>query len=285
MESQNISTLLYLASGVLFIIALRGLSSPDTSRRGNYFGMAGMVIAVATTLALLDSQGSDVWFTIVAGIAIGGVIGAAIARRIAMTDMPQLVAAFHSLVGLAAVMVAWAAFLSPEAFNVSENGVIKTASLIEMSLGVAIGAITFSGSVIAFAKLQGTMSGAPILLPQRHAINLVIALAIVAGIVYLVAGAPNAYDAGSFPVHYGFVFRHRVLDNYSDWWGGYARGCLHAEFLFGLGGGRHRLYAVQSGADHHRLAGRLFRCNPVLYYVQRHEPFIYLRHPRWFRGR
>ena len=193
MESQNISTLLYLASGVLFIIALRGLSSPDTSRRGNYFGMAGMVIAVATTLVLLDSQGSDVWFTIVAGIAIGGVIGSAIARRIAMTDMPQLVAAFHSLVGLAAVMVAWAAFLSPEAFNVSENGVIKPASLIEMSLGVAIGAITFSGSVIAFAKLQGTMSGAPILLPQRHAINLVIALAIVAGIVYLVAGAPQTH--------------------------------------------------------------------------------------------
>ena len=193
MESQNISTLLYLVSGVLFIIALRGLSSPDTSRRGNYFGMAGMVIAVATTLALLDSQGSDVWFIIVAGIAIGGVIGAAIARRIAMTDMPQLVAAFHSLVGLAAVMVAWAAFLSPEAFNISENGLIKTASLIEMSLGVAIGAITFSGSVIAFAKLQGTMSGAPILLPQRHAINLVIALAIVAGIVYLVAGAPQTH--------------------------------------------------------------------------------------------
>jgi len=110
-----------------------------------------------------------------------------------MTDMPQLVAAFHSLVGLAAVMVAWAAFLSPEAFNVSENGVIKTASLIEMSLGVAIGAITFSGSVIAFAKLQGTMSGAPILLPQRHAINLVIALAIVAGIVYLIAGAPQTH--------------------------------------------------------------------------------------------
>jgi NAD(P) transhydrogenase subunit beta len=152
-----------------------------------------MVIAVATTLALLESQSSDVWFTIIAGIAIGGVIGAAIARRIAMTDMPQLVAAFHSLVGLAAVMVAWAAFLSPEAFNVSENGIIKTASLIEMSLGVAIGAITFSGSVIAFAKLQGTMSGAPILLPQRHAINLVIALAIVAGIIYLVVGAPQTH--------------------------------------------------------------------------------------------
>ena len=193
MESQNISTLLYLASGVLFIVALRGLSSPDTSRRGNLFGMAGMVIAVATTLALLKSHSSDVWLTIIAGIAIGGVIGAAIARRIAMTDMPQLVAAFHSLVGLAAVMVAWAAFLSPEAFNVSENGIIKTASLIEMSLGVAIGAITFSGSVIAFAKLQGTMSGAPILLPQRHAINLVIALAIVAGIIYLVVGAPQTH--------------------------------------------------------------------------------------------
>ena len=171
--SANISSLLYLVSGVLFVLALRGLSSPTTARQGNYFGMAGMLVAVVTTLTVMDTQSLDTWGIIIAGIAIGGIIGAVIARRIAMTDMPQLVAAFHSLVGMAAVLVAWAAFLSPDAFNIAENGVIKAASLVEMSLGVAIGAITFSGSVIAFAKLQGTMSGAPIMLPQRHTINLI----------------------------------------------------------------------------------------------------------------
>ena len=170
--SANISSLLYLVSGVLFVLALRGLSSPTTARQGNYFGMAGMLVAVVTTLTVMDTQSLDTWGIIIAGIAIGGIIGAVIARRIAMTDMPQLVAAFHSLVGMAAVLVAWAAFLSPDAFNIAENGVIKAASLVEMSLGVAIGAITFSGSVIAFAKLQGTMSGAPIMLPQRQMVAL-----------------------------------------------------------------------------------------------------------------
>ncbi len=192
----NISSLLYLASGVLFILALRGLSSPVTSRQGNYFGMAGMLVAVGTTLAIMDNQSTSAWGLIIGGIVIGGAIGAVIARRIAMTDMPQLVAAFHSLVGLAAVLVAWAAFLSPEAFDISVNGVIKTGSLVEMSLGVAIGAITFSGSVIAFAKLQGTMSGAPIMLPQRHAINLILAASIVGGIIYLCTGNGTEHQIG-----------------------------------------------------------------------------------------
>lgn len=184
--SANLSSLLYLASGVFFILSLRGLSSPETSRQGNYFGMVGMAIAVGTTLFLIDPSNTDAFLIIAAGVAIGGVIGAVIARRIAMTDMPQLVAAFHSLVGLAAVLVAWAAFLSPVAFAIVDaSGAIKTASLIEMSIGVAIGAITFSGSIIAFAKLQGTMSGAPILLPQRHLINAILFLSIIAGIVYL----------------------------------------------------------------------------------------------------
>lgn len=190
--SANISSLLYLASGVFFILSLRGLSSPETSRQGNYFGMVGMAIAILTTLALLDSKDSESLGIIAAGLAIGGVIGAVIARRIAMTDMPQLVAAFHSLVGLAAVLVAWAAFLSPEAFNITDNqGAIFTASLVEMSLGVAIGAITFSGSIIAFAKLQGTMSGAPILLPQRHVINLILFVSIIGGIAYLCLDPAN----------------------------------------------------------------------------------------------
>jgi NAD(P) transhydrogenase subunit beta len=184
--SVNFAALLYLTSGVLFILALRGLSSPETSRQGNYFGMAGMAIAIATTLFRLDDVQANDWLTIIAGVAIGGLIGAMIARKISMTSMPQLVAAFHSLVGLAAVLVAWAAFLAPVAFDISNGmGGIKVASMVEMSLGLAIGAITFSGSIIAFAKLQGLMSGAPILLPARHSINIILGLLIVGGIIVL----------------------------------------------------------------------------------------------------
>jgi NAD(P) transhydrogenase subunit beta len=173
-------------SGVLFILALRGLSSPETSRAGNRNGMLGMVIAVLTTLAVASPTDALTWGLILGGVAIGGGIGAVIARRIAMTQMPQLVAAFHSLVGLAAVFVAAAALYAPQAFNIGEPGNVHIQSLIEMSLGVAIGAITFSGSVIAFAKLNGNMSGAPIILPARHLVNILIAAAIVALIVILV---------------------------------------------------------------------------------------------------
>ncbi|MEM9331989.1 MAG: NAD(P)(+) transhydrogenase (Re/Si-specific) subunit beta [Pseudomonadota bacterium] len=175
---ENITALLYLVSGVLFIMALRGLSHPETSRRGNTFGMAGMGVAILTTLFLAAPNASG-WMLIVAGLAIGGGAGAYIANRIPMTAMPQLVAAFHSLVGLAAFMVAAAALYAPDAFGILKGDQIKTASLIEMVLGVAIGAITFTGSVIAFAKLDGRMSGAPILLPGRHIINIGLAVLLV----------------------------------------------------------------------------------------------------------
>ncbi|HSI40411.1 MAG TPA: NAD(P)(+) transhydrogenase (Re/Si-specific) subunit beta [Xanthobacteraceae bacterium] len=170
--NPNLVAILYLVSGVLFILALRGLSSPVTSRQGNMFGMAGMAIAILTTLGASPPAGIGGWLLVIVGLGIGGGVGAVTARRIAMTQMPQLVAAFHSLVGLAAVMVAAAALYAPEAFGIGLPGDIHAQALIEMSLGVAIGAITFTGSVIAFAKLNGNMSGKPIMLPMRHAINL-----------------------------------------------------------------------------------------------------------------
>ncbi|WP_127079486.1 NAD(P)(+) transhydrogenase (Re/Si-specific) subunit beta [Rhodomicrobium lacus] len=184
--NPNLVALLYLASGVLFILALRGLSSPETSRQGNSFGMIGMAIAIATTLGVAHPETTESWALIAGGIALGGGIGAIAARRIAMTAMPQLVAAFHSLVGLAAVFVAAAALYAPEAFGIGTPGAVYAQSLIEMSLGVAIGAITFSGSLIAFAKLNGNMSGKPILLPARHLINLALAVGIIVMIVLFV---------------------------------------------------------------------------------------------------
>ncbi|KAB2715422.1 NAD(P)(+) transhydrogenase (Re/Si-specific) subunit beta [Brucella intermedia] len=182
--SVNLAAFLYLVSGVLFILALRGLSHPTTSRQGNMYGMIGMGISILTTLLLArPSFGGLV--LIVIGIAIGGGIGAVIARRIAMTAMPQLVAAFHSLIGLAAVLVAAAALYSPHSFGIGEVGQIHGQALVEMSLGVAIGAITFTGSIIAFLKLDGRMSGKPIMLPGRHVINAALAVAIVLLIVVL----------------------------------------------------------------------------------------------------
>ena len=178
--SADIAALLYLVAGVLFILALRGLSSPVSARQGNVFGMVGMAIAIGTTLAVANPFGD--WLAlvlIVAGLGIGGGIGATIARRVPMTAMPQLVAAFHSLVGLAAVFVAAAALYAPQAFGIGVPGDIHAPSLIEMSLGVAIGAFTFTGSVIAFAKLNGNMSGKPILLPFRHFLHAALAILLV----------------------------------------------------------------------------------------------------------
>jgi NAD(P) transhydrogenase subunit beta len=178
--SANVVALLYLAAAVLFIMALRGLSSPETSRRGNLLGMVGMAIAIATTLAQIGAPEDPItWLLIAGGIAIGGGIGATIARKVPMTAMPELVAAFHSLVGMAAVFVAAGALYAPEAFGIGQPGAIAGASLLEMSLGVAIGAVTFTGSVIAFAKLSGRMSGKPIILPARHLINIALAVAMV----------------------------------------------------------------------------------------------------------
>ncbi len=184
--NANLVALLYLVSGVLFILALRGLSSPVTSRQGNLFGMAGMAIAILTTLGASPPHGVWGWALVLGGLAIGGGAGAVIAKRIAMTQMPQLVAAFHSLVGLAAVMVAAAALYAPEAFGIGAVGAIHGQALVEMSLGVAIGAITFTGSVIAFAKLNGNMSGKPIMLPGRHVINASLAILLVVLIAVLV---------------------------------------------------------------------------------------------------
>jgi len=184
----NLAAFAYLVSGILFILALRGLSHPTSSRQGNRFGMIGMAIAMATTLLIFAPPAS---FTsvvlIVIGIAIGGGIGATIAKRVSMTAMPQLVAAFHSLVGLAAVLVAAGALYSPAAFAIGEVGAIHTGSIIELSIGAAIGAVTFTGSIIAFAKLDGRMSGAPILLPARHIVNLTLAVSLVVIIVLFIA--------------------------------------------------------------------------------------------------
>jgi len=193
MISANIAALLYLIAGVLFILALRGLSSPASSRRGNTLGMIGMTIAVLTTLAVTGPDDPLSWGLIILGIAIGGAIGAVAARRIAMTAMPQLVAAFHSLVGLAAVCVAAAALYSPTAFGIFENGHIRGESLVEMSIGVAIGAFTFTGSIIAFLKLNGNMSGKPILLPSRHLLHILLGLILIALIVTFVVTSEPLY--------------------------------------------------------------------------------------------
>ncbi|NBT96727.1 MAG: NAD(P)(+) transhydrogenase (Re/Si-specific) subunit beta [Methylocystaceae bacterium] len=177
--SANLAALLYLCAAILFIFALRGLSSPATSRQGNRYGMMGMAIAVATTL-LLHLPPAFGFMLIIIGAGVGGGAGAYLARRIEMTKMPELVAFFHSLVGLSAVLVAGSAFFAPRAFNIGAPGHIEAGSLFEMSLGAAIGAITFTGSIIAFLKLSERMSGKPILLPHRHKINIGLAIALAA---------------------------------------------------------------------------------------------------------
>ncbi len=195
--NASIAALAYLASGVLFILSLRGLSSPETSRQGNTFGMVGMALAVGITLLTLGTTGALDPLTLAllaGGVIVGGGGGALIAKRVAMTDMPQRVAAFHSLVGMAACLVAIGAVYAPEAFGIlNADGIgIRTLSIVELSLGVAIGAITFTGSVIAFAKLNGNMSGAPIILPARHLINIGLGLALVFLIGILIGTAGSA---------------------------------------------------------------------------------------------
>jgi len=182
--SANLLAVFYLISGVLFILALRGLSSPETSRRGNLFGILGMIIAITVTFLSIESFSTGFIYVLIILLA-GGSVGAFIAYKIPMTAMPELVAGFHSLVGLAAVFVAMSAFLNPQAFNLGSPGDIKISSLIEMSIGVAVGAVTFSGSIIAFLKLRGIMSGSPITFKGQHYINLLLGLSIILLIFYL----------------------------------------------------------------------------------------------------
>ena len=280
--NANLAALLYLVAGVLFILALRGLSSPASSRQGNRFGMIGMAIAVADDArAAPAARAASRWLLVILGFAIGGGIGAWRARTVQMTAMPQLVAMFHSLVGLAAVLVAAGALYAPQAFGIAEGDRIHPASLIEMSLGLAIGAMTFTGSIIAFLKLDGRMSGAPIMLPQRHAINIALGVALVVLIALffvtqsrVVLLADRARRAGA-----------RRAADHPDRRRRHAGRHLDAQFLFGLGGGGHRLHARQSRADHHRRAGRLVGRDPLLHHVQGDEPLVHLGHPRRLRRR
>jgi len=182
--SANLLAIFYLVSGILFILALRGLSSPETSRRGNLFGILGMIIAITVTFLSIENFSIGFIYVLIFLLA-GGLIGTFIAYKIPMTAMPELVAGFHSLVGLAAVFVAISAFLNPQAFNLGSPGNIKIVSLIEMSIGATIGAITFSGSIIAFLKLRGIMSGSPITFKGQHYINLLLGISIIVLIFYL----------------------------------------------------------------------------------------------------
>ena len=274
----NLAALLYLVSGVLFILALRGLSHPTTSRQGNRFGMIGMGIAILTTLVLRPPSSFTSFILLVLGLGIGGGFGALLARRVQMTKMPQLVAFFHSLVGLAAVLVAAAALFAPQAFGIGVPGDVHPASLIEMSLGAAIGAVTFTGSIIAFLKLDGRMKGKPILLPQRHTINLALGVGLLLFMIGFFARQPPAVP-GHRPDRAGLG---RAADH-PDRRRRHARGRVHAQLLFGLGGGRHRLHARQHGPDHHGRAGRFVGRDPVLHHVQGHEPQLRLGHPRRLR--
>jgi len=190
MISANLSAIFYLISGVLFILALRGLSSPETSRQGNFFGIVGMVIAITVTFLSIGNFSTG-FVVVLIFLLIGGLIGAFIAYKIPMTAMPELVAGFHSLVGLSAVFVAIAAFLNPEAFELGSPGNIKLGSLIEMSIGAAVGAITFSGSIIAFLKLQGIMSGSPITFKGQHLLNAIILVSIIV-LTYLLCSTQSS---------------------------------------------------------------------------------------------
>ena len=188
--SPNLSAIFYLISGVLFILALRGLSSPETSRRGNFFGILGMAIAIIVTFLSIENFSSGFIYVLIL-LLIGGSVGAFIAFKIPMTAMPELVAGFHSLVGLAAVFVAISAFLNPEVFNLGTVGNIKLSSLIEMSIGATVGAITFSGSIIAFLKLRGIMSGSPITFKGQHLLNALILISIIV-LIYLLCSAQSS---------------------------------------------------------------------------------------------
>tara|TARA_B110000438_G_scaffold289542_1_gene324222 strand:- start:308 stop:1702 length:1395 start_codon:yes stop_codon:yes gene_type:complete len=227
--TANLSAIFYLISGILFILALRGLSSPETSRKGNFFGILGMIIAITVTFLSIGNFSSGFAYVLIF-LLIGGLVGAIIAYKIPMTAMPELVAGFHSLVGLAAVFVAISAFLNPEAFNLGSEGNIKLASLIEMSIGAAIGAITFSGSIIAFLKLRGIMTGSPVTFKGQHIINLLQGLTIIVLIFYLCKTQSDSFFWGIIAISFllGFLLIIPIggadmpvvismLNSYSGW--------------------------------------------------------------------
>jgi NAD(P) transhydrogenase subunit beta len=226
--SVSLTAFAYLIAAVLFILALRGLSHPTTSRQGNQFGMTGMAVAIVATL-LQSGFSIGGYALIVLGIAIGGAVGAVVARRIAMTALPQLVAAFHSLVGLAAVFVAAGALNAPEAFGIGSIGDIHTQSLVEMSIGLAIGAITFSGSLIAFAKLNGNMSGNPITFNLQHWLNLGVAVLLVLLVIcFVVTGSQLIFwviALLAFALGFLLIIPIGGADMPARWWAPRARSC------------------------------------------------------------
>ena len=262
MISANLSAIFYLISGVLFILALRGLSSPETSRQGNFFAILGMVIAITVTFLSVGNFSSGFVYVLIF-LLTGGLIGAFIAYKIPMTAMPELVAGFHSLVGLAAVFVAISAFLNPQAFNLGYPGDIKLGSLIEMSIGAAVGAITFSGSIIAFLKLQGIMSGSPITFRGQHLINALILISIIIISYFFMFDAIYKSILGIISC----FFFNRLFINNSNWWCRYACGDFYAKFILRLGSSRNWVYLRKYCFNNYRSFSWLLWCNLIIYYV------------------
>ena len=247
MISANLSAIFYLISGVLFILALRGLSSPETSRKGNFLELLGMIIAITVTFLSIGNFSTGFIFVLIF-LLIGGLIGAFIAYKIPMTAMPELVAGFHSLVGLAAVFVAISAFLNPVHLILGFPGDIKLASLIEMSIGAAVGAITFSGSIIAFLKLQGIMSGAPITFKGQHPLN---AFNINFYSCFDLFIMLNTIIKFILDINWCFIFNWFFINN-SNWRCRYASCYFYAKFLFGLGSCWYWVYLGKYCFNNHR---------------------------------
>ena len=253
--SENLTAISYLISGIFFILALKGLSHPESARNGNIMGIIGMIIAVLTTLFNPNVLSYKM---IVIGLLIGGAVGTYIALKIEMTALPQLVAAFHSLVGLAAVFVATSAFYAPESYGiVSDNGSIFPASLVEMSIGVAIGAITFTGSIIAFLKLQGLVSGAPTTFFGQHFLNLLIFISlIVLTVMFTIESSTN-----TFWIIVRFIIIAWYFINNPNRRGRYAGSCINVKFIFRLGSGGNRFYFIKSLTYYCRIPCWCFWCN------------------------
>lgn len=283
-------TLIYNVAAVCFILALKGLSSPATARRGNITGIAGMVVAIAATryyvsISTLPGINPDAitYVLIIAGMVLGGAIGTIIALRIEMKSIPQLVAAFHSLVGLAAVFIAAAAFYSPHACGIGTVGNIKTASLVEMSLAASIGAVTFTGSIVAFAKLQGLVSSAPVVFRGQHLINLFIGLGVIGLTVYFALNL--SYQEGAFWLLIALSFIVGLTLIIPIGGCGHARCDLYAELIFRVGRGRNRIYAEQPSPDHHGSLGGVRRSDSQLHHVQGNEQINFQCDSRGLRHR